>query len=231
VSEPPRLIDEGASPAERALLEAGTSYRSSAATHAKTLAAVGLAGTAAISASASATLSNFGWSKWLTTLSVMGASAVVPVGYYVLKDSPPEAAVVQTAPQRAIPLAPLTAQAPEAPPPSVPVPNVAPVTPKAVARVAPQALQKSATLTQEIEAVDRVRSALGRGDIRGAFMALDAYSRTYPRGRLSLEAEVLRIDALARSGQVESAKRRAEAFLRNNPKSALSSRVRRIVGS
>jgi hypothetical protein len=52
----------------------------------------------------------------------------------------------------------------------------------------------------------------------------------YPRGRLSLEAEVLRIDALERSGQSESARRRAELFLRHHPKSVLAPRVRRFLG-
>lgn len=91
-------------------------------------------------------------------------------------------------------------------------------------------MQRSASLTEETQAVDAARSALARGDARGALSALDAYARKYPRGRLSLEAEALRIDALDKSGQHESAKRRAESFLRNHPKSVLAPRVRRVLG-
>jgi hypothetical protein len=41
-----------------------------------------------------------------------------------------------------------------------------------------------------------------------------------------LEAEVLRIDALAKAGDRQAAKKRAEAFLKRHPKSLLASRVR-----
>jgi hypothetical protein len=223
MSEPPRLLEESTSPVERALLEAGASYRSSASVHAKTLAAVGIVGTAAVTEVAGASLSHLGWPKWLTALSVVGATAAVPVAYFAIKDPEPVARVA---------LAPRTPPAPkfiELAPFEEPKPveaKPAPVAPRSEARV-----QRSASLIEETEAVDAARSALARGDARAALSALDAYGRKYPRGRLALEAEALRIDALDKNGQRESAKRRAEAFLRNNPKSVLASRVRRILGS
>ena len=224
-NEPPRLLDETSSPVERALLEAGTSYRTSAAVHAKTLAAVGIAGTAALADVARATLSSSGWSKWLTSLSVMGATAAIPVGYYVLKDRPQPAVVQPSAPRAAeLPArAPLVETPAPAPKPTEPAPL--PVNPKPETRATP----RSVTLAEEVDAVDSARSALARGDARSALAVLDAYARAYPRGRLALEAEVLRIHALDKSGQLEAARRRAELFLRHHPKSVLASRVRRFL--
>ena len=226
-NEPPRLLDETSSPVERALLEAGSSYRTSAAVHAKTLAAVGIAGTAALADVARATLSTSGWSKWLTSLSVIGATAVIPVAYYVLKDRP-QAAVVQQSPPRAVapPARAALVETPApAPEPTEPVPL--PVNPKPETR----STARSATLADEVDAVDAARSALARGEARSALAVLDAYARAYPRGRLALEAEVLRIHALDKSGQAESARRRAELFLRHHPKSVLASRVRRFLNN
>jgi hypothetical protein len=227
MSEPPRLRDDAASPVERALLEAGSAYRSSAALHAKTMAAVGLAGSAALAEVAGSTLSNFGWSKWLTSLSVLGATAAIPVGYYVLQDPAP---VVAPAPR----VAPKSAEIAPAKPVPVDAPvvveeaKVAPPAPQHNAKPAPQ---RAPSLGREIDLIDAARAALSRGDSRGALATLDAYARIYPRGRLGMEAEVLRIDALERSGDTDGARRRAEAFLRHNPKSVLSARVRRLLGS
>jgi outer membrane protein assembly factor BamD (BamD/ComL family) len=88
----------------------------------------------------------------------------------------------------------------------------------------------SADLSAELGAIDKARSALAGGDASGALSQLDAYSRTYPRGRLALEAEVLRIDALARSGQRDAARKRAELFVRRHPNSVLKARVQAYLG-
>jgi hypothetical protein len=222
MSEPPRLLEESTSPVERALLEAGTSYRSSASVHAKTLAAVGIVGTAAVTEVAGASLSHLGWPKWLTALSVVGATAVVPVAYFAIKEPAP-VAHVQPAPRSA----PVTPRFIE----PAPLEEAKPVDNRPAPHAArPEARARNVSRTEVTEAVDAARTALARGDARSALSALDAYARKYPRGRLTLEAEALRIDALDKNGQRESAKRRAEAFLRNNPKSVLASRVRRILG-
>jgi hypothetical protein len=60
----------------------------------------------------------------------------------------------------------------------------------------------------------------------GALAKLDDYARVYPRGRLVLEAEVLRMEALTRAGHPAQAKKRAQAFLHRHPNSVLASRVR-----
>ena len=81
-------------------------------------------------------------------------------------------------------------------------------------------------LTAELSALDTVRGKLASGDASGkALGKLDEYARTYPHRRLVLEAEVLRIDALAKNGQTGSAKKRAEAFPSPAPRTACSPRA------
>jgi outer membrane protein assembly factor BamD (BamD/ComL family) len=101
-------------------------------------------------------------------------------------------------------------------------------TPDAPAQKA-DARGSSGALTAELGALDMARSKLASGDARGALVVLDDYARTYPRGRLGLEAEVLRIDALSRAGETGAAKKRAEAFVKRHPKSVLAPRVRRYL--
>src|SRR5580704_12549069 len=86
MTDPMRLRDESASALERALLEAGSAYRSSASARSKTLAALGVAGSATLLAGATqatplAALAKITWGKLLAAISIVGAAAVVP-GYY-----------------------------------------------------------------------------------------------------------------------------------------------------
>jgi outer membrane protein assembly factor BamD (BamD/ComL family) len=94
-------------------------------------------------------------------------------------------------------------------------------TPKVEARTT-----SASALAAELGALDMARARLASGDPNGALAKLDDYARAYPRGRLVLEAEVVRIDALSRAGQRDQAKKRAEAFLRRHPNSVLAARVR-----
>jgi hypothetical protein len=211
-SEPNRLLDEPgeSNSLERALLRAGSSYRTSPNTRAKVLAGLGLAagsttlltGTAA-AASAAAKLT---WTKLLLGVSVMGAVAAVPVGYYALRH----------------PTAPVSRPAASLPMVSDPAP--APAAPDTQA--AAPAARAATLLTEELGALDHARLSLANGDARRALEELEAYDRRYPQGRLQIEAEVLRIDALAKVGRKDVARQRAEAFLRHHPNSVLATRVR-----
>jgi hypothetical protein len=229
MNEPRRLREESGSPLELALLDAGASYRSGPAVRARTLAVLGIASTAALTAStaggaSSAFLTKAGWTK-LLAISGLGVSAAVPVGYYAIQQASEPA-----------PLAPVVAAAPvQQPTPRVLPPaerEVAPVTedkdePRPLPAPKPEPRAPAASvLTAELGALDAARSRLSAGDGADALALLDDYSRTYPRGRLVLEAEVLRIDALAQTGQKAAATKRAEQFLKRHPKSVLASRVR-----
>jgi hypothetical protein len=197
---PPRLRNDSKSELERALLDAGSSCPGTSNARAKTLAALGLAGSATLvagtaSATSLASAAKLTWTKLIAGVSLAGAAAAVPVGYQMWQkhhETPP--AVVATA--------------------------AAPVV------TSPEREAARASLSRELAAVDAARATLARGDARQALSMLDAYSQKHPHGRLELEAEVLRIDALARSGRADAAKQRAQAFLRRYPNSVLAARVR-----
>ncbi|HTQ04451.1 MAG TPA: hypothetical protein VMI54_11375 [Polyangiaceae bacterium] len=233
MDEPRRLRDDAESTVELLLLEAGVSYKSSADARTKTLAALGLAGTAAVSAGAVSVGSSLlgkagaGWAKMLL-ISSLGAGVAAPVGYVAwnrLHSRSPESAIsaipaeapTRAAPKPAVEIAPAPATEPE--PEATETPAVVPQ------KVDAKSTSASA-LAAEVGALDAARSELANGDPTGALGKLDDYSRAYPHGHLVLEAEVLRIDALAKSGQSDAAKKRAEAFLRKHPNSVLASRVR-----
>ncbi|WP_437567194.1 hypothetical protein [Sorangium sp. So ce542] len=257
MSEPRRMLEESDSPLERALLSAGASYQTSPETRAKTLAALGLAGAAALSASAAAPAAvsaagtavasssvavKLGWTKILVALSTVGVLAGIPAGYLAWRgyQAPELVAVhrfggalagpVERAAARPAPVAaPAPAPPAEAEPEEIPAPARAGSSGGAASRVDPKPASSSAALKAELSALDAARSTLASGNAQGALTLLDAYSKEHPRGRLGLEAEVLRIDALAKSGRLDAASQRAKAFLQRHPNSVLASRVRRYV--
>jgi hypothetical protein len=244
VKEPVRLRDDGASALERALLDAGASYRSPASARAKTLGALGLAGSATLLAGASqaAPVSPFAkltWVKLLATISVVGVVAAVPAGYHAWQRHAGgnHVASAHTSPvplaQAAEPAAPVEAspgsgvapveEAPPSPPP-------ARIAASSAGAGWPEPRPSPVPLARELSSIDAARAKLAAGDPDGALARLDAYARAYPRGRLELEAEVLRIDALEQSGRTNLARQRAEAFLRRHPRSVLAARVRARLG-
>jgi len=92
-SEPTRLREEhgeNSSSLERALLRAGSSYKTSPQTRAKVLAGLGLAAgssallTGSAAASVSVSAAKLTWTKLLLGVSLVGATAV-PVGYYAVR--------------------------------------------------------------------------------------------------------------------------------------------------
>jgi len=236
MKDPPRLQDECRSPLERALLRAGMSYRSSPQARIKTLAAFGFASSVAVTAGTAspAVLGGLTWAKLAGVVALAGTVTAVPVSYYVWRtDSQPLAP-----PSRRISVPQPKAPAATKPEPAhqrvetssepAALPAKASSLRPAPARTSPQpsTLAPDDALSAELAALDGARSALAAGNPTGALSRLDAYSKAHPRGRLALEAEVLRIDALARNGQTQAAKAWARAFLRQRPKSVLASRVR-----
>jgi hypothetical protein len=224
---PRRLFDDSESSLERALLHAGRSYRGSPTARAKTLTALGLAASAAVTSATStagaSALAKAGWAK-LVAVSALGAAAVLPVAIELWPESStPAAAIVVPSQPVAAPLPTEPASSESSPEPEATTEAEAPAAPA----VAPRRTQRTpAGLTDELAALDSVRAALSGGRTRQAMTLLDAYARNHPRGRLRVEAEVLRIDALASSGQRDAAKKRASAFLERHPNSVLAPRVR-----
>jgi hypothetical protein len=85
------------------------------------------------------------------------------------------------------------------------------------------------SLEQEVAVLDAARSALAAGRWGDALRHLSDHSTRFPRGSLLLEAEVLRIEALASSGNADEASRRAQAILRRSPNSIVAKRLRRFI--
>jgi hypothetical protein len=169
--------------------------------------------------------------KLLLTVSVASVLLGVPAGYFILR-------------QGATPLASVAPPTAETMPPVQQVPAIAPAPPIAMpvlappagpthtplARVSSRAVTTSADLRAELKALDAVRSTLVGGDFFRSLSLLDSYFQKFRHGRLHLEAEVLRIDALARCGQPEAARSYAKEFLRRNPNSVHTARLQSIVG-
>jgi hypothetical protein len=138
---------------------------------------------------------------------------------------------------------------PETPSPLVPRPEEPPVTAAPLAPSASEPLNRHvgvpgrkdpagapapvapipASLTDEIAALDRARTALSGGDPGAAIRALDDYDQVLHGTRLTAEATLLRIDALSRSGNASGASELASRFVEGNPGSALADRARAFI--
>jgi hypothetical protein len=231
MDDPQRLLDGTGTALERTLLQELRSYRGPDEMRKHTLAALGVTGSAGLATGgALAWLSGKIWgTKLLLTVSVASVLVGIPAGYFILRQSatlpappaPPTAAAMPSVQQ-------LPALAPATTPTVVAAP--ARPTPPPVARLSRRGMTTSANLRAELEALDSVRSTMARGDFWGSLSLLDAYFQEFHHGRLHLEAEVLRIDALARCGQADAARAYAKEFLRRNPKSVHAARLQSIVG-
>jgi hypothetical protein len=227
MEEPKRMLDQTTSARERALLQEGRAYVAPEELRAHTLAALGLAGSAGVAGGLLAWLSAKAWpTKIILALSTMTLLAAIPLTYVFFgKDALPAR---PASPAPAVVPVPV---APPSPPAAVAEPAPAPPSTAAAPAVLPAepargSAATSSALRAELAALDAVRSTLANDDPAGALSFLTAYFRTFPRGRLHLEAEVLRIDALAKAGRVEVAQRNAQDFLKRHPNSVLAARVR-----
>ena len=247
MTDPTRLVSTPESELERALLAAGRSYGASSSVRTNTLLALGLTavGTtvAPSAAAASSSLSKAALSK--VALALLAIGVAVPAYRYFNRTSGASVtsvahpSAVGTASVLSLPSAALepAAAAPAAPAAPVEAARVETAEPPAAtkarssgnARAEPKPVSDP-PLTAELAALDAARSSLSHSDPSAALSALDGYARNFPRGRLKLEAEVLRIGALSKSGQTEAARKRAQTFLRLHPDSVLASRVRSYAG-
>jgi hypothetical protein len=231
MDDPQRLLDGTGTALERTLLQELRSYHGPKNMRAHTLAALGVTGTTSLAAgSALAWWSGKTWgAKMLLTVSAASVLVGVPAGHFILRQSatppvPPMSSTIATMP----PVQPLPAPEPPVAPPVLDTP--ASPTPQPVARFSRRVVTTSTNLRAELEALDTVRANLARGDFFGSLSLLDTYFQNFHHSRLHLEAEVLRIDALARVGQAEAARSYAKEFLRRNPKSVHAARLQSIVG-
>ena len=83
---------------------------------------------------------------------------------------------------------------------------------------------------EELAMLEAARSALASGAADRALQLLTRHDRRYPHGSFRPEATVLRVEALARSGDTEAARALATRFLADHPDSPLAERVGRLAG-
>ncbi|XXT20743.1 tetratricopeptide repeat protein [Sorangium sp. So ce429] len=73
------------------------------------------------------------------------------------------------------------------------------------------------------------RAELRSGDVAAAAALLERLRVQFPKGVLQQEREVLAIDVLAARGDVQDAKRRAQAFVKQYPRSPHSAKLKRLL--
>jgi len=109
------------------------------------------------------------------------------------------------------------------------VPDISPSATKASSLPAPAHTEPDIAL--EIASLDRARRASERGDFGAALSELDQYDRSFKRGRLRPEALLLRVQTLISKGDASGAKALGGRFLARYPKSPLSPRIQKLIGS
>jgi hypothetical protein len=231
--DPPRLLDAGDDAPEVALLRVGKHYRLDEGARRRALGALGLgAGSTALLSSTATAATAAGWP--LKAIIVVGLVGGLAGGALAVKRAPVSNALVAPVAQPAVPAeakAAPTVDAIQSAERSV-VQEPAQTATHSVASSSDKrkaARAGAPTLTEELAALDAARAALRGGDVQGSLSLLDHYSQSFPKGNLALEAQVLRIEALAKSGNSQAASTLAKAFLAHHANSLLASRVRRFV--
>jgi hypothetical protein len=86
----------------------------------------------------------------------------------------------------------------------------------------------AANLDDEISALDKARRAMD-DDPEAALAAVEEYEKKFQGGALADQAEVVRIESLARAGKVDEARAAGATFLAKHPSSPAAKRVRSIL--
>lgn len=245
------LLDPEERDLEQSLLSAGRDIHMSKRLQTQTLAALGL-GAVSLTAAATAQAGSVVWFKTkigVLLLSVGGTMGALGAGYFVSESSNTErdgatpATVALSGPQsqadhaaghanesaKALSAEQLAAEKSALDAESR---RIAPEnsTQKAAQQaMTPTAAKSPTTLTDELDHITRATSALNRGQPQIALKILSDYQTRFPRPQLGLEVEVLRIEALAKSGNQVEAHNRANRFIARYPNSALVARVKRVL--
>jgi TolA-binding protein len=240
MSDPKRLLDGGGNELEVALLKSARQDGPSAGARQRALVALGIGtgaavlsakATAAAGATAAARGTTLSLLKWVG-IGVLGGAATVGIAQ----------TVTTAAPHETVPIAPASVSVREMPRAAAPVtalqPSASAPTPAAsapirmfVPAVDPPVESARPTLADEVAALDRAREAVAAGQPARALSVLDDYGRRFPGGTLAQEATVLRIEALAASGDKAGASRLGQGFLEKNPGSPHAARIRTLIGA
>lgn len=94
----------------------------------------------------------------------------------------------------------------------------------------PEAKAGEPSIGAELVAIDNARAALAAGNNARALSLVSAYERQPGQKRMSQEALVIRMEALARSGDSAGARSSAERLLAISPNGPQAARARQILG-
>jgi hypothetical protein len=245
MNDPRRWTDEGgeSTALERELVGAGRDAGPSREQKRKIWGAI--AGQAAVAATGAGAASASGGAAAATGLTVLKATTIVVlVGAGIVAatravltpavPTPPSAAAAAPPPR-----SPPDDQPPPPSAPPAPVADPAAARPVKVAHPAPRPAAaataaladnaRASQLREESAMILDARRVLRGGDPARALALLDAARARFPAGILVQEREALTIEALVRAGQRALATKRAEAFLRDYPKSPHAADVRSAV--
>lgn len=143
---------------------------------------------------------------------------------------PPTETSAPEADVREVPSAPIVEQVtPPAPPKASPSTTVA-APPLASASPSPSMPSAPTTISEEVRQVDAARTALRGGDPNGCLRALDRYDANYAGGVLSLEANVLRAEAMVQAGRVAEGRSLAARLLKSAPSGPHAARLNKLIG-
>lgn len=238
MTNPVRLLDEGATDFERALLDSAAGEMPSSALSKKMIA--GLSGAAALGVASTTTYAagqtagGFSALKWglggLAAIALgwggyelsqgrsdettpntptMTAPSELPESQVSPAEDGPKDQVVEISPDDDSKVAPTAARAPAAP-----------------SKTADRPREEGASLRQELALLDSARAALKSNRPDDALAAVAAYERKFPGGTLRQEATVIKVEALKARGSDGQANALTEDFLKENPHSAHKSRLR-----
>ncbi len=230
--------EEGATPAEQALLELSRREHAPAGARARALEALGLvaaASTVAAMTSAAATTGR-GTAVILKLVSIpLVGAGLVAGGWAIERASRTRAVAAIEAPS--ITSVGSTAGAPSSAPAltttaeataSAAAANSAPPVPSARVMRTEGAAGK---LSREVQALELVQNALAAHNGGFALKLLDRYGAEFPTGALGSEATVLRVQALLMNGNRASAQALADSYSSAHPDSPYAHRIQDILQS
>ena len=260
MTDPRRLSDEPGSALEVALLRSARNDAATPHARARMLVTLGLATSAAATATtvttattasaAGASVATAGAAsasvvkgalvaKVVVGMMIVSAMGVGAVAYarWIEHAGKPHVAVAGRA-ERPSPKAIDTIEAVAAPSANASVASVVVIgtsrasASKAAPSVATAAAKSTdVSLRRELALLEAARSSLTAGNASAALVSLDAHDREFPKGALREEAEVMRIDALARVGNATAARALGESYLKAHPGSPGVKRVREVLAS
>ena len=255
MTEPSRLLEQGATPVERALLAAAAAERPNARLKRHAIAALGLlyvapraaaakaAASGGVAAGASGKVLAAQVAKWCL---VFGLGGGVVAGWDMFSESNNEVTsravtgVLAAAPVRPVATTKTPTQ-PESLPPEDSVSKGEPVSavqnsvrkpaesPSAAKSPMPAAVRvpaPSRSIRDQVALLDRARLWLSQKAPQRALAVLSTYRTRYPQGVLREEASVLRIEALRALGDREKEEAAVRRFGRSFPRSAHAERVK-----